>query len=175
LCPPIPGAFSALGLVGSDLKRDYVRTVYVTTADADPLALEAAFAALEKEGAAMLARANVPAARRQFARAVDARYARQSYELSVPVSAGARDRARLRKSAAPSHARPRPPTGTDTRSARVQIASARAPAGGATPPLSVRDAPAASGRDAVKTRRPLWFRSNGEVDAIVLDRARMPA
>ena len=32
LCPPIPGAFSALGLVGSDLKRDYVRTVYTTTA-----------------------------------------------------------------------------------------------------------------------------------------------
>src|SRR5262249_59468496 len=86
LCPPIPGAFSALGLVGSDLKRDYVRTVYVTTADAEPAALEAAFAALEKEGAAMLARANVPAARRQFARAVDARYARQSYELSVPLS-----------------------------------------------------------------------------------------
>src|SRR5436190_23902101 len=39
LCPPIPGAFSALGLVGSDLKRDYVRTVYTTTATADPAAL----------------------------------------------------------------------------------------------------------------------------------------
>src|SRR6202045_4368945 len=94
LCPPIPGAFSALGLVGSDLKRDYVRTVYVTTADAEPAALEAAFAALENEGAAMLARANVPAARRQFERSLDARYARQSYELAVPVAAGARARAR---------------------------------------------------------------------------------
>ena len=38
LCPPIPGAFSALGLVGTDLKRDYVRTVYTTTAAADPAA-----------------------------------------------------------------------------------------------------------------------------------------
>src|SRR5262249_20209900 len=28
ICPPIPGAFSALGLIGSDLRRDYVRTVY---------------------------------------------------------------------------------------------------------------------------------------------------
>ena len=27
ICPPIPGAFSALGLVGTDLKRDYVRTL----------------------------------------------------------------------------------------------------------------------------------------------------
>src|SRR5262249_57153427 len=94
LCPPIPGAFSALGLVGSDLKRDYVRTVYVTTADAEPVTLEAAFAALEKEGAAMLARANVAAPRRQFERSVDARYARQSYELAVPVAAAARARSR---------------------------------------------------------------------------------
>jgi len=175
LCPPIPGAFSALGLVGSDLKRDYVRTVYVTTADADPLALEAAFAALEKEGAAMLARANVPAARRQFARAVDARYARQSYELSVPVSAGALDRARLSQIADAFHDLHRRTYGHDNRSEPVQIVNVRVTAIGAIPPLSVRDAPAASGRDAVKTRRPLWFRSNGEVDAIVLDRARMPA
>src|SRR5215475_7844670 len=32
ICPPIPGAFSALGLVGTDLKRDYVRTLYTTAA-----------------------------------------------------------------------------------------------------------------------------------------------
>ena len=63
LCPPIPGAFSALGLVGSDLKRDYVRTVYVTTDSADPADIEAAFADLEADGSAMLDRAGVPAAR----------------------------------------------------------------------------------------------------------------
>ena len=43
-----------------DLKRDYVRTVYTTTAAADPASLEAAFAELEREGAAMLDRAGVP-------------------------------------------------------------------------------------------------------------------
>jgi len=45
ICPPIPGAFSALGLVGTDLKRDYVRTLYTTAAAADPTAVEAAFVA----------------------------------------------------------------------------------------------------------------------------------
>src|SRR5205807_1058943 len=30
ICPPIPGAFSALGLVGTDLRRDYVQTLYAT-------------------------------------------------------------------------------------------------------------------------------------------------
>ena len=36
ICPPIPGAFSALGLIGTDLKRDYVQTLYTTTDTADP-------------------------------------------------------------------------------------------------------------------------------------------
>src|SRR5215831_8888680 len=121
LCPPIPGAFSALGLVGSDLKRDYVRTVYVTTADAEPVTLEAAFAALEKEGAAMLARANVAAPRRQFERSVDARYARQSYELAVPVAAGALDGARIKEIAAAFHDLHRRTYGHDNRSEPVQI------------------------------------------------------
>ncbi|MEO0335957.1 MAG: hypothetical protein AAF202_06175, partial [Pseudomonadota bacterium] len=34
--PPIPGAFSALGLVTSDLKRDYVRTFYHRADQATP-------------------------------------------------------------------------------------------------------------------------------------------
>jgi N-methylhydantoinase A len=175
LCPPIPGAFSALGLVGSDLKRDYVRTVYVTTADADPAALEAAFAVLEKEGTAMLARANVPAARRHFERSVDARYARQSYELPVPVPAGALDRASLAQIAEAFHDLHRRTYGHDNRSEPVQLVNVRVTAIGSIPPLSIRDAPAASGNDAIKARRPLWFRGSGEVEAIVFDRARMPA
>jgi N-methylhydantoinase A len=32
ICPPIPGAFSALGLIGTDLRRDYVQTLF-TLAD----------------------------------------------------------------------------------------------------------------------------------------------
>src|SRR5205807_2829262 len=43
ICPPIPGAFSALGLIGADLRRDYVQTLFVTTDAADPAAVEAAF------------------------------------------------------------------------------------------------------------------------------------
>ena len=106
LCPPIPGAFSALGLVGSDLKRDYVRTVYTTTASADPAALEAAFAALEAQGGAMLDRARVAPERRRFERSVDARYERQSYELAMPVPFAY---ARRRRAARDRRGFPRPP------------------------------------------------------------------
>ena len=175
LCPPIPGAFSALGLVGSDLKRDYVRTVYLTTADAEPATLETAFAALEKEGAAVLARAHVPAVRRRFERSVDARYARQSYELTVPVPAGAFDAARLKHIAEAFHDLHRRTYGHDNRAEPVQLVNVRVTAIGSIPQLTVRDAPAASGGNAVKLRRPLWFRAAGEVEADVFDRARMSA
>jgi N-methylhydantoinase A len=175
VCPPIPGAFSALGLVGSDLKRDYVRTVYVTTADADPAGLEAAFAGLEQEGAAMLERARIPTPRQRFERSVDARYARQSYELSVPVPPGTLDPARLAQIAEAFHDLHRRTYGHDNRSEPVQVVNVRLTAIGLIPPLSVRDRPAPPGTDAVKARRPLWFRATGAVDAVVLDRARMPA
>ena len=175
LCPPIPGAFSALGLVGSDLKRDYVRTVYTTTASADPAALEAAFAALEAQGGAMLDRAGVAPERRRFERSVDARYERQSYELAIPVPSRTLDAAALQEIAEAFHDRHRATYGHDNRGEPVQLVSARLTAVGAIPPLLIRDKPAPAGTDPVKGNRRVWFRETGEVSAVVCDRSRMPA
>jgi N-methylhydantoinase A len=175
ICPPIPGAFSALGLVSTDLKRDYVRTVYTTTAAADPAALEAAFAELEREGAAMLDRAGVAPERRRFERSIDARYERQSYELPIPVLAGGLDASSLRDIAEAFHTRHRLTYGHDNRSEPVQLVSARVAAIGTIPPLGIAARPAAAGTDAVKSTRQVWFRETGAVDATILDRSRMPA
>jgi N-methylhydantoinase A len=175
ICPPIPGAFSALGLIGTDLKRDYVRTLYTTTAAADPVAVEAAFVALEREGAAMLDRTGVAPVRRRFERSVDARYARQSYELAVPVPPRAVDAAALNVIAESFHDRHRATYGHDNRSEPVQIVSVRVAAIGAMAPLTIRDRPASSAADAVKAKRPVWFRESGAVEATVYDRARLSA
>jgi N-methylhydantoinase A len=175
LCPPIPGAFSALGLVGSDLKRDYVRTVYTTTAVADPSALEAAFAALEEQGRAMLDRARVPADRRRFERSFDARYERQSYELPIPALQRPLDAAALQAIAEAFHDRHRATYGHDNRAEPVQLVSARLTAVGAIPPLIIRDRAATAGTEAGKSSRHVWFRQAGEVEARVWDRARMSA
>ena len=137
ICPPIPGAFSALGLVGTDLKRDYVRTVYTTTATADPAALEAAFAELEREGGAMLDRAGVAPERRRFERTVDARYERQSYELAVPVAGARARRGRAAAIADAFHDRHRHTYGHDNRGEPVQLVSVRVTAIGAIPPLTI--------------------------------------
>src|SRR5215831_12857127 len=175
LCPPIPGAFSALGLVGSDLKRDYVRTVYTTTASADPAALEAVFAELERQGGAMLDRARISPERRRFERSFDARYERQSYELSVPVPGRALDQAALGGIAEAFHVRHRATYGHDNRAEPVQLVSARVTAIGTMPPLAIRRKPAPAGSDALKGHRRVWFRDAGEASARVYQRARMPA
>jgi N-methylhydantoinase A len=175
ICPPIPGAFSALGLIGADLRRDYVQTLLVTTDAADPAAVEAAFAALERQGDTMLDGAGVAAGRRRFERSVDARYRRQSYELAVPVAPDPVDRATLARIAEDFHQRHRATYGHDNRAEPVQIVSVRVAAIGEIPPLAVRDVPAQSGADAPKARRRLWFRETGAVDAGIYDRRRMPA
>ena len=175
ICPPIPGAFSALGLVGTDLKRDYVQTLFITGDTADPGVLEAAFIGLESEGAAMLDRAGVAPERRRFERSVDARYRRQSYELLVPVPPRPVDQATLKKIAETFHDRHLHTYGHDNRDEPVQIVSVRLAAIGTIPPLVIRDRAALPATDAVKSRRQLWFRETGAVDAKIYDRKRMPS
>jgi N-methylhydantoinase A len=179
ICPPIPGAFSALGLVGSELKRDYVRTLHRAPGSSDAAALadtlETAFLALEREGAAMLDRAGVPSERRRLERSVDARYERQSYELAIPASRCPVDDTALAQIAETFHERHLQTYGYNNRSEPVQIVSVRVAAIGAIAPLSIRDKPAPAGAEVFKSQRALWFRKTGVVDAAIYDRARMPA
>jgi N-methylhydantoinase A len=174
ICPPIPGAFSALGLIGTDLKRDYVQTLFTTTNTADPAVVEAAFVALENKGGAMLDRAGIALERRRFERSVDARYPRQSYELQVPVPPHPVEQATLQKIAETFHARHLHTYGHDNRGEPVQIVSIRLATIGTIPPLMVRDRPASAGADTVKSKRQLWFHETGAVDARIHDRRRMP-
>src|SRR5215475_9243560 len=173
VCPPIPGAFSALGLVGTDLRRDYVRTVYTTAATADPSVLEAAFRAMEAEGSDTLERAGINARRRRFDRSVDARYAGQSYELNVPIASGAVDTAAIGGIAEAFHIRHAQTYGHDNRAEPVQFVSLRVAAIGIIPPLTIRQQPAAAGTRSAKPPREVWFRSTGTIAAQVHDRARM--
>jgi N-methylhydantoinase A len=174
ICPPIPGAFSALGLIATELKRDYAQTLFITADTADPAALEAAFMVLEDKGSAMLDRAGITPESRRFERAVDARYERQSYELTIPVGSHPVDQITSQEIAGDFHSRHRHTYGHDNRSEPVKIVNVRVAAIGMIPPLMIRDIPADGRVDAIKCRRQLWFRETGDVDAPIYDRSRMP-
>ena len=172
LCPPIPGAFSALGLVTTDLKRDYVRTFYARTDQATAGDLEASFAALEEMGRAMLARAGIPKERQRIERTVDARYERQSYELAVDVPNPPYGADTLDQVAEAFHARHRQTYGHDNRAEPVQLVNVRLSAIGKIPAMRLRDTPGRGGEPG-KSRREVWTR-NGPAEARVLDRATLP-
>jgi N-methylhydantoinase A len=123
----------------------------------------------------MLERAGVATVRRRFERSVDARYARQSYELMTPVRAGAIDAVALNEIGESFHDRHRSTYGHDNRSEPVQIVSVRVSAIGEIPPIRIHDKPASAGTDSVKAKRQVWFRQTGPVNATIHDRARLPA
>ena len=84
--PPLPGNFSALGLLIADLRRDLVRTSVSATATTTVAEVKAALENLMQDGEAELASAGFPPERRRYAASLDMRYIGQSFELSVPVA-----------------------------------------------------------------------------------------
>ena len=86
IVPPNPGVFSAMGLVCTDLKRDYVRSFYTLLA-ADGVAerMREVRRDIEAEARDMLARSGIPQENWSFPYSLDMRYGHQAYELTVPV------------------------------------------------------------------------------------------
>ena len=175
ICPPLAGAFSALGLIGTDLQRHYVQSVHSAGGQASCAALQTAFAELERAAADMLDRAGIAPERRRLEYSVDARYARQSSELVVPIPTCPTDEAALAEIGEAFHDLHRKTYGHDNHQEPVYVVSVRLAAVGTLPELVIREQPARSGTDAVKSRRHVWFRATGLVDAAVYDRRRMPA
>jgi N-methylhydantoinase A len=84
LVPLYPGVFSAIGLMMSDVKHDYVQSRTAPLADLTCDAVEAMFARLAEEALMDLKRDGFPDARIRLDRALDMRYAGQGYEITVP-------------------------------------------------------------------------------------------
>ncbi len=162
IIPPAPGAFSALGLVATDLKRDYSRTLYTDLGSVDPARVVDAFTRMEAEGAAMLASAQVPPDRQALLRQADVRYRRQAYELTIPVADGPITRASLDALAEQFHTRHAQTYGHANRNEPVQLVNLRLTALGRLPDLRLSQQ-----TDAAKARlrhRPVWFLATGLVD-----------
>ena len=165
IIPPAPGAFSALGLVATDLKRDCARTLYADLGTVDPDRVAAAFAAMEVAGTAMLEAASVPAARRALPRFADVRYRRQAYELTVPVEEGKVTRATLERLAAAFHEKHEQTYGHANRAEVVQLVNLRLTAVGRLPDLMLAQ-PSDAGSARVR-QREVWFAATGFVPAYV--------
>jgi N-methylhydantoinase A len=170
LVPPIPGGFSALGLVATDVRRDYVRTFYAPLAAAAPADVAAAFASMEGEAREMLHRAGVPESRWELSRAADCRYPRQAYELTVPAAGGAVDAATLQRLARDFHERHRATYGHASPDEYVQCVNLRVSAVGRLAPLDISRSTPAVGGPAVPAPREAYFKETGVVRCDVVAR-----
>jgi N-methylhydantoinase A len=98
LVPPRPGAFSALGLLCTDVVHDYIRSelrpLDAVTADHAESIFQELEAKARQELAAegMLQAKNMAATTARFARELDLRYTGQGYELRTPLDGLFRER-----------------------------------------------------------------------------------
>jgi N-methylhydantoinase A len=180
IVPLSPGTTSALGLLATDLRHDYAATMLARLDALDPPGVEAAFAGLEQEGRATLAREGVPADATRLLRQVDLRYVGQSHELTLPLGddPAALSAAGLAELAGRFHAEHERVYGTSAPGEPVELVGLRLGAVGkiarprprAVPPGPVDPA------GALRERRPVYFaEAGGWADCPIYDRYRLLA
>ena len=172
--PPIPGGFSALGLVATDLRRDWSHTFYSPIESIDPDALDRRLAELERSARAMLRDARIAEPDRIVERAADCRYTKQAYELTVPLARGTVTRETLDALAREFHAQHLRTYGHQNPNESVQMVNVRVTATGRMPRVEFRawaadpgdgtterNARTASGGamtgDRAEAEREVWF------------------
>ena len=169
--PPMPGNFSAFGLLVADVRRDFVRTRVATVDLLSPAEVRAMLAGLLADGERELEAAGFPLERRRFAATLDMRYSGQSFELSVPVDIDFDDMAKIVKAFEAVYELRY--GGTTT--APVEVVSYRVAAWGlsdkpALPPVAVEGRTIAA---ATFGARPAIF--DGATHSVpIIDRERMP-
>jgi N-methylhydantoinase A len=85
LVPPRPGAFSALGLLCTDVVHDYIRSELRPLAEISAEHAEAVFTRLEARARGELIAEGMNPTAAAFARELDLRYTGQGYELRTPL------------------------------------------------------------------------------------------
>ncbi len=86
IVPARPGAFSALGLLCTDVIHDYIRSELGALDRLDPAHAEEIFSEIEAKAATELAEEGLDPSAAVFERELDLRYAGQGYELRVPLT-----------------------------------------------------------------------------------------
>lgn len=178
LIPPSPGIASALGMLMTDIKHEFVATRRDIFSRLRPDALEALFADFAAQGKALLAREGVATAQQRLLRSVDLRYQGQSHELSVTVPAGVLTPETMQQLQEQFHAAHVRAYGYDAREDAVELVNVRLTALGVSPKPRLSDVPQGDSDPAaaVKGQRPVWFsETRGFTTCQVLDRARLRA
>jgi N-methylhydantoinase A len=171
LVPPHPGNLSALGLLSSPLKRDFVRTRIGRLADLNLTSLLDAYGELEARAAREFEADGLGESAVVFHRSVDLRYVGQSFTLNLPVANGGLDRTSLQEAFHATHERT---FGHAAPGEPVELVNLRLAALLPRAELSVRFAPRQRGEAAPRDKRRVFF-AGQFVSCPVYDRTDLPS
>jgi N-methylhydantoinase A len=168
IIPPLPGVFSAFGLLVADAEHHARQSIRVRLDVADPARITGIIVALTEAGAQRLTHDGFVAARQVFQRAASARYDGQSSEIEVALPDGPITPALIASLFAEEHEKTygfRAPEGEAVELIGLSVMARGLPE---QPRLPGRIPPFAQ---AVPTSRRAWFPGDGWVDTPVTDRA----
>ena len=180
IVPPRPGAFSALGLLCTDVLHDYIRSELCPLDRLDPAHAEAIFRELEAKAASELAEEGLDPSAAVFERDLDMRYGGQGYELRVSLGglwSGALDAKALAAARARFDEVHERIHGHAAKEKSVEIVSYRlrvrvsvpkfSPQAQAARPLALPSP------EAVKGKRAVFFVAEHSAEATIYDRERL--
>jgi N-methylhydantoinase A len=162
LIPHAPGYFSAYGMLFSDLRYDYVKSVFRHLADLSFDEIEAIYKEMEDAGRAAIGASNIQPEALVFERAADMRYMGQEHAVSVDLAQHffeAKDSAAIKQHFDDVHAIR---YGTSAPKEPADIVSLRVTALGRMkkpPRNSVEAGSAQVDAAALRTHKPVYFRS----------------
>ena len=168
IVPPLPGVFSAFGLLVADTEHHASQSARVRLDRADPAWIADIMNTLTRTGAEQLARDGFTPSRRSFQRSAQARYFGQSSEIDVALPDGAVSPALIADLFGAEHERIygfRAPAGEAVELISLSVMARGLPD---QPRLPTRIPPSASRAPAT---RQAWFPEEGWIETAVLDRA----
>ena len=178
LIPYAPGYFSAYGMLFSDLRYDYVRSVFRKLNDVSFEEIEAAYKTMEDEGRAALAQSGVKADGVVIERAADMRYVGQEHAVTVDLPMAffeGKDRSAIKQQFDELH---KVRYGTSAPKEPADLVSLRVTVLGIMkkpPKHSVDEGSSKPEKAAVRAVKPVYFRSGGWAETPVYKRDRLRA
>ncbi len=179
IVPAYPGITSALGLLTTDLKYDFLRTEFMVSTAVRLDKLHADIEELETTAREGLRRDGIPDDRIQLRRSLDLRYLGQGYELRIPLPSGVVDKEVLARVWSDFHARHEAEYGHSFPHNPVEIVNLRIAAIGLMPALSQpqMDGRSRGLREARLGGGQTYFRVDGTLQRLrteFYERSRLP-
>lgn len=171
LIPERPGVFSAVGLVMSDIRHDFVQTRVARGAEITAAHLAPLYEALDAEAHEALSQDRIPEGQRLLQRSADLRYVGQAYEVNVPLVDGALDEAAVAALVQHFHERHQQLYAHHHPDKTVEFVSGRVAAVGRISASAFHEARTERAGGGPKERRPVYFEEAKDfVDTAVYDR-----